>query len=70
MPEIPRNRAILSGRKITRVDLIYQPVKDIIFLVESWCYGYYLVSCQGADPNGTEADFSHAESLTVIWLAS
>jgi hypothetical protein len=57
MPEIPRNRAILSERKITRVDLIYQPLKDIIFLGESWCYGYYLAACQETDPNGAEVHF-------------
>src|SRR5690242_2814772 len=54
----PMHRAILSERKITRVDLIYQPVKDIIFLGGSWCYGYYLAACQ--------AYFSNRKSLTVI----
>ena len=55
--ESPRNRAILSGRKITRVDPIYQPGRDIIFLGSSWCYGYYLAACQETAPSGADADF-------------
>src|SRR5688572_29745653 len=53
----PTHRAILLGRKITRVDPIYQPVQDIIFLVASWCYGYYLAACQRTDPGGSQRAF-------------
>jgi hypothetical protein len=51
---------MLSERKITRVDPIYQPGKDIIFLGESWCYGYYLAGCQETDPSGAKLDFQRA----------